>query len=1096
MDIAAWLRHLGLQQYEQAFRDHAIDGATLPTLGAEDLKELGVAALGHRKRLLAAIAELSTQAGERSPAAPRTDVPMEGERRQVTVLFCDLAGYTQLSRELDAEEVHNLLGGFFELVDRLIQSYGGTVDKHIGDCVMGVFGAPHAHGNDPERAARAALAVRDAVPSLVDRLGRPLAVHIGVASGQVVASGTGSASHREYTVTGDSVNLASRLTDAAGTGAILISEGMHRVLPLRFERAEHGELNVKGLVGPVCAWRLSGLREADAATSQPFVGRHSELNQFAGVLAACRESGSGQTIYVRGEAGIGKTRLVEEFRRRAEAAEFAVHTGLILDFGTSTGQDAIRSVVRSLLELPLDANDEDRAAAVDQALAAGIVAADRRVFLNDLLDLGQPTELRSLYDAMDNRARNEGKRGAVAELVGQTSTKRPLLLVIEDVHWAERLTTEHLATLVRTVAECPAILVLTSRTEGDPLDQAWRSEVAGIPLITIDLGPLRPQEAEVLARDFLDRSSDFATACLARAAGNPLFLEQLLRHAEESAEASVPASIQSLIQARMDRLGSADRQALQAASVFGQRFSLDGLRHALDQPTYDCTGLIAHYLVRPQGEALLFAHALIRDAVYDSVLRTKRRALHSRAADWFAERDPALHAGHLDRAEDPRAPAAYLRAARSQAVEYRYESALKLVRRGLALTAEPGDIFELTCFEGDLLHDLGRVGDSLAAFGRAVEVAREDRERCRAWIGLAAAMRITERLDEAHALLDRAGEVAARNALAVELARIHHLRGNLYFPLGRLDDCAEQHRRALDHARRAGSVRDEAAALGGLGDASYARGRIVSAHEQISRCVELAREHGFGRIEVANLSMVGHLRMYLGDLTGAREGSRAAIEAATRVGHHRAELIARSVATRLATIAGEVDEAREHVQRRLAVIRQLGATRFEALALSDTAAILRAENRRSEAREALERALEISHETGISFLGPWILGGLAAITDDKTVRREALEQGELILGAGSPAHNHFHFRVYAIEASLTSGDWGEAERHAAALEAYMATEPVFWGRFFAAWGQALAAHGRGARDEATMSQLAMLRDQAEQIGLLFALPPLEAALAS
>jgi tetratricopeptide (TPR) repeat protein len=600
----------------------------------------------------------------------------------------------------------------------------------------------------------------------------------------------------------------------------------------------------------------------------------------------------------------------------------------------------------------------------------------------------------------------------------------------------------------------------------------------------------------VLASAFMEAREEFARRCLARAAGNPLFLEQLLRHAEETTDVGVPGSIQSLVQARMDRLEPADKQALQAASVFGQRFSLEALQHALDQPSYDCAGLITHYLVRPRSEHLLFAHALIRDAVYDSVLRTKRRALHLRAADWFAAHDPVLHAEHLDRAEDPAAPAAYLRAARVQATEYRYESALRLVRRGLALAAEPGDIFELTCFEGELLHDLGQVDASLAAFGRAAEVAREGPERCRAWIGLAAGMRVVDRLDEAISLLDRAQTVASRHGLLLELARIHHLRGNLFFPLGRLDDCADQHRFALDHARRAGSAREEAAALGGLGDASYAQGRIVSAHEQISRCVALAREHGFGQIEVANFSMVGHLRTYLGDLTGAGEASRVAIEAATLVGHHRAELIARSVATRLATIAGQLDEAREHVQRRLALIRQLGATRFEALALSDTAAILRAESRPSEAREALQRALEISNQTGISFLGPWILGGLAAVTDDMTARREALEQGERILASGSPAHNHFHFRVHAIEASLASGAWCEAERHAAALEAYTAAEPVFWSTFFAAWGRALAAHGRGARDEPTTSTLVRLRDQAAQIGLRLALLRLEIALGS
>ena len=269
----------------------------------------------------------------------------------MTVLFVDLAGYTRLASELDAEEVHGLLDRFFARADRIVEAYGGSVDKHIGDCVMAVFGAPLAHGNDPERAARAALAIRDAVPALGEELGRPIGVHIGIASGQVVASGTGSDAHRQYTVTGDSVNLAARLTDRAQSGEILISDAVRRLLPERFACVELPAAEVKGLAAPVAAWRLSGVTEAGPPPRRPFVGRRAELAQFRGVLEACRESGAGQTVYLRGSAGIGKTRLIEEFRRQAEALGFAGHVGLVLDFGTGAGQDAIGALVRSLLDV-------------------------------------------------------------------------------------------------------------------------------------------------------------------------------------------------------------------------------------------------------------------------------------------------------------------------------------------------------------------------------------------------------------------------------------------------------------------------------------------------------------------------------------------------------------------------------------------------------------------------------------------------------------------------------------------------------------------------------------------------------------------------
>jgi len=216
VDVAAWLRGVGLPQYEQTFRDNAIDAEVLPQLTDEHLKELGLP-LGHRLRLLNAIAALndSAVASQADPGTATAARSPPGERRQVTVMFADLAGFTQLAAELDAEEVHGVLGRFFETADAIVTGDGGTVDKHIGDCVMAVFGAPVAHTNDSERAVRAALAIQAAVPELGAELGRDIGVHIGVACGEVVAGGTGSAAHREYTVTGESVNLAARLADRA-----------------------------------------------------------------------------------------------------------------------------------------------------------------------------------------------------------------------------------------------------------------------------------------------------------------------------------------------------------------------------------------------------------------------------------------------------------------------------------------------------------------------------------------------------------------------------------------------------------------------------------------------------------------------------------------------------------------------------------------------------------------------------------------------------------------------------------------------------------------------------------------------------------------
>src|SRR6516162_959606 len=277
MDLSAWLRGLGLGQYEQALRDNAIEPDVLPQLTAEDLKELGVALVGHRRKLLDAIAALrATPVSDDARMPSAAPVDTIGERRQVTVLFADLAGYTEWGQQLDAEEVYALLEQFFDCADRVIQEQGGRIDKHIGDCVMGVFGAPVAHSDDAERAARAALAIRAAMPEVSARVGHAIGIHIGVAGGQVVASRTGSASHSEYTVTGDTVNLASRLTAAAEAGEILTSDDTHRALVQRFDCIDAGTLAIKGFAEPVRAWRLRGSRPV-AREQRPFVGRRGEL---------------------------------------------------------------------------------------------------------------------------------------------------------------------------------------------------------------------------------------------------------------------------------------------------------------------------------------------------------------------------------------------------------------------------------------------------------------------------------------------------------------------------------------------------------------------------------------------------------------------------------------------------------------------------------------------------------------------------------------------------------------------------------------------------------------------------------------------------
>jgi class 3 adenylate cyclase/tetratricopeptide (TPR) repeat protein len=1020
----------------------------------------------------------------------------EGERRQVTILFADLVGFTTLSSEIDAEELHALVSRFFETVDQVVEAFGGRVDKHIGDAVMALFGAPVAHGDDPARAVRAAFEIHHTMETLSAELGRALEVHVGIASGQVVAGGLGRDGRSEYTVLGDSVNLASRLDELAGSGETLVSEAVFHSVADQVEASALGEIAVKGLEQPVRVWRLETLKtDAPDARRQPLVGRRAELGQFAGVLEACRDTGRGHAIVLRGEAGMGKTRLLAECMTLATARDFTCHRGLVLDFGVGQGQDAIRSLVRSLLTLGPGSDTAERERAADRAITEGDLDPDQRVFLNDLLDLPQPTELRALYDAMDNATRNVRKREVVAALVEVSSGRSPLLLAIEDIHWADDLTLAHLARIAASVQNCRALLIMTTRLEGDPLDQAWRNAAQGSAVVTIDLTPLRAAEAAALAGTFGEAKSAFAEACIARAGGNPLFLEQLLLNAEETDDSEVPGSIQSLVLARIDRLAAADKRALQAASVIGQRFSPVLLGHLLGDEDFRCGGLAAQSLIRPDGEDFLFAHALVRDGVYSSLLKSRRRDLHKQAAGWFTERDPVLSAQHLDRAEDPSAAKAYLEAAQAQQAAYRFDAAMNLAQRGLALATDGADSHALTCLLGELHYELGALGPSIEAFERALDLARDDVMRCHAWIGLASGLRVSDDLDRAFEALDNAEAAAQAHGLEEELARIHYLRGNLYFPLGRLEDCRREHDKALDYARRTGSPELEARALSGLGDVNYGNGRMVTARDYYQRCIDLSRQHGFGRIEVANLSMLGHAQRYLAELDTAERNTLAAAEAAVRVGQHRAELIALRVSIDILFDKAAPDKIGPQLERTKALVERLGARRFEPLNYIFEAKLRYGEGHRKEASALLERALATSRETEVRFSGPWVLGAIALVTEDPDTRQAALAEGETLLAEGAISHNYFWFYRDAMDACLEAGAWDEAERYAAALESYTAAEPLVHSDLFIARGRALAAYGRDPGDEDAIEELRSLRTRAEGFGLRIALPAIDAALA-
>jgi class 3 adenylate cyclase/tetratricopeptide (TPR) repeat protein len=1117
--VAAWLNGIGLDQYIANFEHNEIGHELLLELTDSDLKELGVTALGHRKIMLKSIESFRAAPAneERSariftdPAAPGNDDTTAwsrtpGERKPVTLLFADIVGSTALTEKLDAEDAHALLYRAAERMCQAVESNRGTVCRFMGDGVMAMFGAPLASEHHALEACRAALEMQAQVQryslELEAEHGTPIRIRVGLHSGEVVVLEVGDDPAKpEYDASGPTVPLAARMEQTAAAGSILMTDSTRKLAANWIEAAPEKPVTVKGFSEPITVFRLQRVRSASSPVaptrSRPIVGRRSELAQFRGMLEACVETGHGHSVLIRGDPGIGKTRLTEEMMRLARDGGFACHLSLVLDFGTGKGQEAIPALVRSLLGIKQGSSKQKRRRALEKAEARGISDAAFRVYLNDLLDLPQPLELRTLYDAMEAQARIDGKHRTVARLLEHSASRQPVLLVIEGLHWADGETLEYLRYLTLAIAEIPALMIMTSRLEDDPIDLDWRARTGEHPTVTWDLGPLRSAEALELASGFIGEGNEFVQQCIERAEGNPMFLEQLLMVAEQGKLDSVPDSIKSLVLARIDQLPGEDKQALRAASVLGQRFEPDNLRRLIERPEYDCRALVEHMLLRPDCDLYMFTHALIQGGVYASLLNAQRSELHLRAAECYGEQDPVLHAEHLDRAGSAGAGGAYLRAAQKQSDSYRPERALQLVRRGLEI-APDSERFALLCLYGELLRIQGDAAASVEAYRDAAESASGEIGRCNACIGVAEGLAASGAHNEMVEVIDTARLIAEQHDLPLELAHIHYLLGSVLFYRGQIEDCLQANKASLAHARTAGSAEYEARALGGLANAEYNRGRFISAQGYFDRCIGLSRDHGFGRLIAANLTLRSYVSCWQNDVAGAIAGYREAVRQAALISDPRAEGLALLIGGSFWSLVGDLDEGEKWLRQGLKILRRIGLRLFEGvcLYLLGRVALLRGE--RSEARKLVEEGIAMlrESESGMTFGGPIALGILALAADDPQQCHRALGEAESILGAGSVGHNYLNFYEDAMEACLQIGDWDGVERYASALEEYTRPEPLPRSDFFIGRGRALAAYGRGLRDPAALDDLRRLQAEAQRIGFGVAREALERALAA
>jgi class 3 adenylate cyclase/tetratricopeptide (TPR) repeat protein len=1008
------------------------------------------------------------------------------ERRPVAVLYADLAQFTQLTAGRDPEETQRLLAQYFEAVDGVVIDHGGTVDKHIGDAVMALFGAPVAHGDDALRAARAAGVIHQRLAALSEEIGENLRAHIGIALGEVLAGHVGSASHATYTVTGEAANLAARLMNGAPPGATwvdaAIAAEIGEALPCTLQEG----VALKGM-DAARAYAIGSPLPDGEARHRRMIGRRAEIAQITALMDSALE-GHGVALLVRGDPGIGKSTLLREAIGLARQRGFATILARVLDFGASRETEVGATVCAGLLaEIAAGPRPE----ALADAIETGALPAELAPFAADLLSLTQTPADLDLLRSMDEAARERGRARALGTLLRAAARRRPLLLLVEDVHWAGRAVLTRLAELAAAAGDSAAILLLSSRIDGDPIDAGWRALARDALAATIELRPLTEADAAQMAGTLSMEGGDFVRRCIERAEGNPLFLEQLLRNRMLDQDGKLPPSLHGVVLARLDRLDALDRRAIETAAILGQRFRLADLRTMMSEPAYQGTELERRHLIRPEGGELAFAHALIRDGVYAALTRERRNHLHRAAAAMFAARDPVLMAEHLDRANDSVAPNAYLRAARAEGAAFHVERALTLAQRGLQIASSPGDKFELAMEVGKLQRDLGQGEPALAAYEIAVEQAGDARQTLLGTIGLAACNRLLGRVKDA---LEQAETAMNSPALADDKllqAELQHLRGNLHFAAGNLEDCRIAHQAALAAADQAQSKEWRIRALGGMGDLGYASGTTETARRYFDECVTLADREGLLRVATANRCMLADCRLFSLDVTGAFKDLDAALASARQIGDRYLEMFALQCISFVHLITGHDEEGAVSVEPALELSRALKSERYTYVLLATKAATAGITMSSAERMRHCQEALELAERTSMAFGGPLVLAITAQCEPDEAKQAAWIARGEELLPRSPLAHNQILFRRHAIDWAIGRRLWPEARRFAEQLRDFTAArEPIPYVDFVVGRAMAIADLAERPGDTAAQRRLSALRDQARAHDLRFAFPAL------
>ncbi len=1030
----------------------------------------------------------------------------------MTVLFADLSGYTAVAERMDPEAVKSLVDRSLRRLGDEVTRFGGTVDKYIGDNVMALFGAPVAHEDDAERAVRAALSMQEAMDEINTWApdGATFALRVGINTGEVMAGEVGAG----YTVTGDTVNVASRLQSAGRPGAVTVGERTVRATQLAVHYTELEPLTLKGKSEPVPAWEATGLiaeqavRRASSLES-PLVGRDHEVGVLESLLARVSREGRPHMVTLIGEAGVGKSRLLREFERRADAAlpDVGLRTGRCLPYGSGIVYWALGEVVRGEAGI-VDSDSSDEAwtklcAYVRDVLGDADEAPERRAGqIGRSLGLDVPAEHAPTGEHDPERMRDDFF-SALRTVIEASATRRPLVLAFEDIHWADDGMLDAIEYLGQWV-RAPLLLLGLARDELLERRAGWGGGRRNATQLFLDplTGPDSRELVSALLGERAQRAGELVSDVAERSGGNPLFAEEMVRRlAEEGSDGitELPDTVQAVLAARLDALDPFERRLVQQAAVVGRTFWEGSLAPLAEGEGRDLEVALKELqdkdILAPGAESrlagereLAFKHVLIRDVAYGMLPKAVRCRKHFEVGRFIEDRAGdrtdevvALLAEHYGRAAalgaeggveegeltqitaravsflEEAGDAATLLYANREAVSH-FRHALELLGdRDAAAAARIGEK------RGDVELRLGRVDAAIEVWGECLEHHRREEDLDRVadlHRKLGAALAVKGERKPAIENYQRGINLLKDGPPRLELVRLYEEAAWLYLQTGDNMLAIYASEKALRLAERLGETRAASRAHGIFGRVFGRIGDTEKARSNLERSVELARGSDHGETILALLALGRHLEISEADARGAGEAYGEGLELAQQVGDLPSQVELHAAVAQLAAYRADWEAVEISTNASADLAEREGLVSKLCLPYVLRGLLRWREGRLDRAEDRFRQAHELAEQVGWSELSFQALYGLALTLRDRGAHADAVtalgQAIDVCERAGLAAQSVQATATRAVVLALAGRD--ESARESAAEAEGLAE------RLHYPIGRAAALEARGATD--------------------------------